>query len=246
MSRPNVLFFYSDQHRFDAMGVNGHPQAPTPVLDALAAGGTNFTHTFCPTAICTPTRCSMLTGAWSWRHGTVTNADSESFRAMDRTLPTFPTLLRKAGHFTGHVGRWHPLPKSKPSEFGYEAHIPSEAYRTWRNEQNLPPGPKSDWFGCADTSVTAEQSSLAWEADRTIDMLREAAAGARPFHVEWHTVAPHLPNVVPEPYASMFPPSDIPPWPGFDDPLENKPYLHAQQQRSCSHLRPMHLVWSNT
>lgn len=43
---------------------------------------------------------------------------------------------------------------------------------------------------------------------------------------------PHLPNVVPEPYQSRYPPAAISPWPSFPDPLAGKPYIQGQQRRS--------------
>jgi arylsulfatase A-like enzyme len=236
MSQPNVLFLYSDQHRYDSLGGNGHPVVRTPTLDALAAEGANFSHTFTPTPICVPARCCLLTGAWPWRHGTINNFDSECYKPLDESLPMVPALLRRAGYFTAHVGRWHVKPKSSADQesFGFETAVPDWRYNSWRQEQGLPPRPRPENFylGGVDPHITPEQSFLAWEADRTIEMLRTAAAGNRPFHIEWHTLAPHLPNILPEPYASMYPPETIPPWPGFADSLAGKPYIQAQQQRT--------------
>jgi arylsulfatase A-like enzyme len=73
---------------------------------------------------------------------------------------------------------------------------------------------------------------MAWEAGHVTRMLARCAAQDRPFYVEWDISEPHLPNVVPEPYASMYPPETIPPWPGFPDPLIGKPYAQAQQRRT--------------
>ncbi|MCX7669980.1 MAG: sulfatase-like hydrolase/transferase, partial [Anaerolineae bacterium] len=65
-----------------------------------------------------------------------------------------------------------------------------------------------------------------------IRLLEKAARNGRPFFLRWDTDEPHLPNVVPEPYASMYRPADIPPWPSFGDPLRGKPYIQRQQLRS--------------
>jgi len=232
MTQPNILFLYSDQHRYDCLGGNGHPQLATPYLDRLAGEGTSFTHAFCPAPICVPTRCSLLTGAWPWRHGTVMNFDSESYRPLSKTPAMYPLLLRRQGYCTAHVGRWHVEPGSSPLQFGYDEHVSDTEYVGWRDRQGLPPRPETGWFGGTDADITSDQSFLKWEADQTIGLIRKAGREDRPFLIEWHTVAPHLPNIVPEPFASMYPPDQIAPWPGFHDALEGKPYIQAQQRRT--------------
>jgi arylsulfatase A-like enzyme len=63
-------------------------------------------------------------------------------------------------------------------------------------------------------------------------MLKAAAEWDGPFFVRWDPSEPHLPCVVPEPYASLYPPRDIPPWPSFPDPLAGKPYIQTQMRRT--------------
>ena len=75
---PNILLIHSDQHRYDCLGINGHPFIETPNLDRLAAEGINFTHAFTPIPLCTPARNCLLHGQWSTEHGCIMNADSEA------------------------------------------------------------------------------------------------------------------------------------------------------------------------
>jgi arylsulfatase A-like enzyme len=97
----------------------------------------------------------------------------------------------------------------------------------------LPPKPNTNrWFRETDPYITPEQSQLAWGADMTVQLLRHAAQGNAPFFLRWDPSEPHLPNVVPEPYASMYPPATIPPWPNFADPLTGKPFIQHQQRRT--------------
>ena len=60
----NVLFLMTDQHHYDALGSSGNPIVKTPNLDKLAAGGTRFTHMYCPVPYCSPTRASIVTGRY--------------------------------------------------------------------------------------------------------------------------------------------------------------------------------------
>ncbi|MBV9849522.1 MAG: sulfatase-like hydrolase/transferase, partial [Armatimonadetes bacterium] len=106
-------------------------------------------------------------------------------------------------------------------------------YASWRAEQGLPPRPRTNgYFGETDAAIDAAQSRLAWGADRMMALLTRYAGMDTPFFLRWDPSEPHLPNVVPEPYASFYPPEDIPPWPGFPDPLCGKPYAQAQQRRT--------------
>lgn len=233
MPPPNILLIHADQHRQDCIGVNGHPLLQTPSLDRLARGGVNFTHAFTPIPVCTPARASLLTGAWPARHGLIANADTEVHPPDRLDLPTLSGLLHDAGYYVGHVGKWHVLKHRGPTEFGADDYIPDHAYRAWRSAQGLPSAPRTNgYFGEVDAAITPDQSPLAWGADQTIGLLRRAAQGDRPFFIRWDTNEPHLPNVVPEPYASLYPPNTIPPWPSFPDPLEDKPFIQRQQRRT--------------
>ena len=83
-----------------------------------------------------------------------------------------------------------------------------------------------------DEAIKPEQSRLAWGATKTIETLKRVSQGSQPWLVRWDPSEPHLPNVVPQPYADMYPPSQSPPWPSFGDTFKGKPYIQAQQLRS--------------
>ena len=104
-NQPNILFIHSDQHRYDCVGVNGHPFVRTPNIDRLANEGVNFTHAFTPIALCTPERNCLLHGQWSTRHGCITNADTEVTHFPPDDLPSFSMRLRDVGYRLGYVGK---------------------------------------------------------------------------------------------------------------------------------------------
>lgn len=64
--RPNVLFFFTDDQRFDTLAALGNEQIHTPNLDALVARGTTFWHAHIPGgtcgAVCMPSRAMLHTG----------------------------------------------------------------------------------------------------------------------------------------------------------------------------------------
>jgi len=233
MNHPNIILIQSDQHRFDCVGVNGHPLIKTPNIDRLAAEGINFTHAFCPIPLCVPVRNSLLHGQWPTEHLCIANWDTEAPRPPEEGLPTFSQVLRDAGYFLGYVGKWHVHPQKGALEYGFHEYIPEGQYGKWRADKGLPPRPrKQGWFGELDPHIGPEESKLAWGADHTIRMMENCAEKCQTFFIRWDPSEPHLANVVPEPYCSMYPPSEIPPWPSFPDPLTGKPYIQAQQLRT--------------
>ena len=60
--RMNIVFFLSDDQRFDAMGCAGHPVIKTPTIDKLAQQGVLFKNAFVTTSICAASRASIFTG----------------------------------------------------------------------------------------------------------------------------------------------------------------------------------------
>jgi arylsulfatase A-like enzyme len=80
--------------------------------------------------------------------------------------------------------------------------------------------------------ISVNQSKVAWSAEQTIKMIQENANGDKPFFIRWDPSEPHLPCVVPEPYASMYEPDQIPEYGSFKDPMTNKPYMQKQQLKN--------------
>ncbi|MDH7569236.1 MAG: sulfatase-like hydrolase/transferase [Armatimonadota bacterium] len=58
----NFIFFNPDEMRAESLGCYGHPLAPTPNIDALAAQGVRFDQCHVQHTVCTPSRCSFMTG----------------------------------------------------------------------------------------------------------------------------------------------------------------------------------------
>lgn len=244
--RPNILLIHSDQHRYDCLGINGHPLLKTPNIDNLAADGIRFTNAFSPSPICVPERNCLLHGQWATQHLCITNYDSEAPRPPSESLPTFSRALREAGYYLGYVGKWHVRRDKGPldSQYGFHEFVADGSpYAEWRESRGLPPVPHSNgWFGELDPHIMPAYSQLAWGADHAIRMIERGVESGKPFFVRWDPTEPHLPNIVPEPYYSMYPPQDIPPWPSFPDNLSGKPYIQAQQRRTW---RVDHLTWDD-
>ena len=74
----NVVFILTDDHRYDFMGFTGKlPWLKTPNMDRLYNEGAWFKNAFVTTSLCSPSRASILTGAYSHVHTIVDNASPE-------------------------------------------------------------------------------------------------------------------------------------------------------------------------
>jgi arylsulfatase A-like enzyme len=96
----NILFLFTDDQRWDALGYAGNQVVRTPNLDSLAAQGTYFENAFVTTAISCVSRASVLTGQYARFNGV------QDFFTPIRLETTYPHYLREAGYYTGFIGKW--------------------------------------------------------------------------------------------------------------------------------------------
>ena len=103
-NRPNIVFLFTDDQRFDTISALGNPEIETPNMDRLVAKGTAFTNAHIMggthVAVCMPSRAMMLTGRTLF-----------SLENQGQCIPpehiTFPEQFRASGYETCHVGKWH-------------------------------------------------------------------------------------------------------------------------------------------
>jgi len=98
----NVVFILSDDHRYDAMSFMGHQFAETPHMDSLARNGVHLENAFVTTSLCSPSRASILTGLYTFKHRVIDNN-----RLVPEGTVFFPQYLQQAGYATAFIGKWH-------------------------------------------------------------------------------------------------------------------------------------------
>jgi len=99
--RPNILFFFPDQHRFDFLGTNPRLPIKTPHLEALANQGVLFRHAICPSPLCAPSRACLASGQHYDRAGVANNKFDYPL-----TKPTFYQMLGASGYHVAGCGKF--------------------------------------------------------------------------------------------------------------------------------------------
>ncbi|MDL2233648.1 sulfatase-like hydrolase/transferase [Ruminococcaceae bacterium OttesenSCG-928-L11] len=102
MKRPNIIFYFSDQQRWDTVGCYGQALPVTPNLDALAAQGTRFQNAFTCQPVCGPARACLQTGKYATEIGCYRNGI-----ALPLDVDTLAGQFHAAGYETAYVGKWH-------------------------------------------------------------------------------------------------------------------------------------------
>ena len=107
--KPNIIFIMADDLGYAELGCYGQKKIKTPRLDELAAKGMRFTNHYAGTAVCAPTRCSLMTGLHTGH--CYIRANSPGYPGPSQTpIPpgtkTLPGLLKQAGYSTACIGKW--------------------------------------------------------------------------------------------------------------------------------------------
>lgn len=225
--RPNVLMLFSDQHKANVLGCEGHPDAITPNLDRLAGEGVRFARAYCQDGICVPSRCSLMTGLYPRTLGCFDNDDRT--RVMQDVVSLQYTMNRN-GYRTAAFGKRH---LALACDAGWDvvaSHMHSESpadnYVTWIEEQGLGEafahdwaaefgrGPKGGSMAKADIPfalLAARQSRLpdeatmeAYTARRTVEFLEKQRGSDRPFFCWSSFYRPHQPYTPTAEYYRRF------------------------------------------
>ncbi|MBZ0301268.1 MAG: sulfatase-like hydrolase/transferase, partial [Anaerolineae bacterium] len=213
---PNILWFCTDQQRYDTIHALNNPHTHTPHIDRLVAEGVAFTNAFCQSPICTPSRASFMTGMYPGSvHGCMNGNDHWSEAA-----PLVTKLLADAGYLCGLSGKLHLAGaqgrvEPRPKDDGYRVfHWSHGVHDIW------PPGQHdyADWLRDQGYNlgemlkhpeqIPPELHQTTWCTDRAIDFIEDNTGG--PWLMSINTYDPHPPFDPPQPYLDRFDPDSLP------------------------------------
>ena len=121
--RPNILWYCTDQQRFDTIGALGNSHVITPTLDGLVQEGVAFTRAYCQSPICTASRSSFMTGMYPGRIHNCRNGN----KSFVNPPPLISKLLSESGYDCGLVGKFHLQSAGERTEPRMD-----DGYRYWR------------------------------------------------------------------------------------------------------------------
>jgi N-acetylglucosamine-6-sulfatase len=223
-ARPlNVIFVLVDDLRFDALGFMRHPWIETPNLDALARSGVQLRNAFVTTALCSPSRASILTGQYAHRHRVVDNNNP-----VPPGTTFFPQYLQKAGYDTAFIGKWH---------MGGESDQPQPSFDRWvsfRGQGTYLPGKNGL---NVDGKAVPQRGYITDElTDYAMDWLK-ARTSERPFFLYLSHKAVHADFVPAERHKGRYAGKPFVPPPTMADTAQNvegKP-MWVRNQRNSWH-----------
>jgi len=203
-SKPNIVVILVDDMGFSDIGCYGS-EIPTPNIDALAAGGLRFTQ-FYNTARCSPSRASLLTGAYPHQAGmghldnyVIPGSRGLHGKLEDRVV-TLAEVLRPAGYHTSVAGKWHLglAHGCTPGKRGFDRSLISPVGEIYFPDQTTKHAQQLYLDGRALPANAPEIGSGEWYSsdlfvDWAVKFSREAQAQNKPFLIYLPFVAVHFP-----------------------------------------------------
>jgi len=208
MLAPNIVYILADDLGYGDLSCYGQTKFKTPHIDSLAQRGMRFTQHYAGSAVCAPSRCTLMTGLHTG-HAPVrgnTEQQPEGQAPMPAGTYTVAKCLQEAGYKTGCFGKWglgYPGSESDPLQVGFDhfygyncqrlAHCYYPAF-LWcdKNRELL-------WGNVASRRDDYAPDLIHAEALKFIRQNRET-----PFFCYYAAVQPHADMVAPEKYLKKY------------------------------------------
>ena len=233
----NLLLVMTDHQRYDTIFMRQCGREVTPNLNRLAEQGTLYERAYTACPLCVPARTALATGIYPTQTGVVYN-DWEDRTAV--SAETMHDLLKQAAYRVGHVGVDHIRVNPPMRERGYDYFSSQAKYEDYAKKQGYilkePEDIRYVMEACdgklCSEGYSGTRTSI-WnhplEEFKDYFFLKQAEEflasqeDDRPFALFVYLWAPHPPLRVPEPFASMYPPSRISLPDNIGIPAENEP-----------------------
>ncbi|MDT8390179.1 MAG: sulfatase-like hydrolase/transferase [Lentisphaeria bacterium] len=221
MSKPNIVFFFTDDQRFDTIQALGNTAIKTPNIDQLVARGTAFTHAHIPCgtsgAVCMPSRAMLHSGRGLF------HLDKEG-QQIPEDHTTLGEALGANGYRTFGTGKWHNGKKAFNRSFSDGDEImfggmadhwnvpvyhydPSGNYDTRLPVCRDPFGGKNVQYRAAD-HINSGVHSSEMVCNAGIEFIKRQD-GNHPFFAYIAFLAPHDPRIMPDTFKNMYDPKKI-------------------------------------
>ncbi|ULL16587.1 DUF4976 domain-containing protein [Paenibacillus sp. H1-7] len=254
--RPNILIFMTDQLQAQVISPS-HP-CQMPHVNRLASDGVTFSHTYTTMTHCCPSRASFMTGKYPSQHGIFNNVSNRAAlrRGLLPGVETFGEKMRTAGYDLYFSGKWHVSAEENPSDRGWEELfvVASKDVQMgltidqWRGRdkdevpvetrtQGLVLRPGWGHYKLYGTSgKTYEETRDYQVVQHAVNKLHEIKDDSKPWCMYVGVTGPHDPFIIPERYATLYDPKEIPLPPNYYDSLVNKPGVYRRMRKVWDQL----------
>ncbi len=216
--RPNILWIFSDDHAYQAIGAYGgllEQENLTPNIDRIAAHGMRFDKAYVGNSICGPSRATLLTGKHSHKNGKYGNSGKNQGN-FDHNQPQFQKVLQQSGYQTAMFGKIH----IKGELQGFDAWEVLPGQGRYHNPS----------FTSMDGPTKRKGHSTTIIGDLALEWLQEDRKKTEPFMLMVHFKAPHR-NWQPDPkFKEAFKDRTFPEPPTLFDDYAGRGYA-AHHQR---------------
>ena len=234
--RPNLVFFYGEGQRADALSLAGNPIVKTPHHDRIGREGVRFRNAFCTNALCAPARATALTGLYSRTTGAYSNENLHARLPAD--IPIFTDLLREAGYEVAIVGKVHVRNGVEERKwdyyFGHDDPGNNYVNPFFKEGRKGTVGPQTQYHNIYPDDLAVDRALMWLDEDR----------GDKPFCLLVWFVAPHEPFFRARRHFDLYRDTKIPKPETFDDDLKGypgKPKSFADAQNKIG-TTPTHLA----
>lgn len=212
----NIIYFNPDELRADVLGCYGHPLVKTPNIDRFAARSTTFENCFVQHTVCTPSRCSFLTGWYPHVRG-----HRSLWHMLQPDEPNTLKYLKQHGHSVHLMGKNDALATETFADSVDEIHLPTQpsAYGQRLHDQPDHAGYMNFLYAPLDGPPRDY-----YDTQSAVGLLEKWKQGDKPLMLFITLSYPHCPYTCPEPWYSMYDPADIPPL--LERRLVNAPSYH--------------------
>ena len=213
--RPNLVFFFGEGQRAEALSIAGNSIVQTPNQDRIGREGIRFRNAFCTNALCAPARATTLTGMYSRSTGALSNQGLKE--PLPRDIPIFTDLLHEAGYEVAILGKVHIRNgvEDRYWDYYFGHNDPSNNYVNpfFKEGRKGQIGPQKQYHNVYPDDLTVDRA-LAWlEEDR----------GDKPFCLLVWFVAPHEPFFRARRHFDLYRETVVQKPPTFDDDLRGYP-----------------------
>ena len=146
--KPNVIFVFTDDQRFNSLGITGDPVTETPHIDQLAQEGVFFNQAFITSPICGPSRANIFTSQWERKNQIGFTNVSHNYISEAIFNNSWQMQMKNAGYTTAFIGKHHTkiadrnnTPLKKGIDFTYygNGHLgfyPAKKHKEFSNLKN--------------------------------------------------------------------------------------------------------------